>query len=131
MATSVAECTSMLRAAKSSKAMLSVGLIRRYYPNNIFIKQIIEKNTFGALKIINIEEGGVFSWPMASDSFLRKSDVGGGILLDIGIHVLDLLVWWLGHLDVLKYADDALDGGLECDCKIVIGKRIRTLQSYS
>ncbi len=46
---------------------------------------------------------------------------GGGVLLDIGVHVLDLLLWWLGDLSVVEYRDDAL-GGVESDCEMVLAK---------
>ena len=37
------------------------------------------------------------------------------MLLDIGVHVLDLLLWWLGEPVAFTYADDARDG-LEANC---------------
>jgi predicted dehydrogenase len=51
-------------------------------------------------------------WPAASPSFFVKSETPGGVLLDIGVHVLDLLLWWLGDPASFDYADDAM-GGLE------------------
>lgn len=40
------------------------------------------------------------------------------MLLDIGVHVLDLLLWWLGEPMSFIYRDDAL-GGLEANCRFV------------
>ena len=37
--------------------------------------------------------------------------------MDIGVHVLDLLTWWLGEPDALEYADDAM-GGIEANCLV-------------
>jgi predicted dehydrogenase len=34
----------------------------------------------------------------------------GGILLDLGVHVLDLLAWWFPHLRFVAYEDDAMGG---------------------
>ena len=39
------------------------------------------------------------------------------MLMDIGVHALDLLQWWLGKTAVLEYADDAM-GGIEANCLI-------------
>jgi predicted dehydrogenase len=38
------------------------------------------------------------------------------VLLHFGIHTLDLLLWWLGDLVPLSYADDAC-GGVEAECE--------------
>ena len=41
-----------------------------------------------------------------------RKEGGGGVTLDIGIHMLEILVSWLGMPEVLDYADDAM-GGVE------------------
>ena len=62
------------------------------------------------MQAIAIQEGGKFRWPAASGSFFDKAQTAGGVLLDIGVHVLDLLLWWLGKPVSFTYQDDALDG---------------------
>ena len=42
-------------------------------------------------------------------------------LIDFGVHMLDLLAWWLGPLEVEIYRDDA-EGGVETECEL----RLRT-----
>jgi predicted dehydrogenase len=66
------------------------------------------------LREIEIAEGGKFVWPAASASFFRRSETPGGVLLDSGVHALDLLRWWLGEPADFSYQDDAL-GGLEAN----------------
>ena len=36
--------------------------------------------------------------------------------MDSGVHVLDLLQWWLGEIEVAEFFDDAGPKGVECDC---------------
>jgi predicted dehydrogenase len=37
--------------------------------------------------------------------------------MDIGVHVLDLVIWWLGYPEEIAYEDDAM-GGIEVNCSI-------------
>jgi len=107
----------MIAAALKHQRILAVGLLRRFYANVQFIRQIIQNKTLGSVISFTIQEGGSFNWPARSDSFFRKSTAGGGVLLDIGVHVLDLVVHWFGEPQKLTYADDAM-GGLEANCRV-------------
>ena len=117
MANSAAEAATMIEAAQSSGSLLAVGLYKRFFPACEAIKGLLEKAPLGRLKRFTIEEGGKFGWQAASDSFFRKSMTPGGILLDIGVHVLDLLLWWLDEPSAVHYEDDAM-GGQEANCRV-------------
>ena len=122
MAASVAEAQTMIDTARDTKALLAVGLYKRFFPACETLKGILERQPLGRLQHFSIEEGGKFGWQAASDSFFRKAVTPGGVLLDIGVHVLDLLLWWLGDPAALTYEDDAL-GGQEANCKIGLTTR--------
>ena len=115
MAASTVDCAAMLEASRVSSKLLAIGLYKRFFPAHLAIKRFIERATFGPLHSFTIEEGGKFTWPARSDSFFRREQTPGGVLLDIGVHVLDLLIWWLGKPISTTYYDDALDG-LEANC---------------
>ncbi len=104
------DCAAMVEAAERQGRLLAAGHYKRFMPAHRAIKALIEQKTFGELLHIEIAEGGKFSWPAATDSFFRKEQTPGGVLLDIGVHVLDLLHWWLGRPTAFTYADDAIDG---------------------
>lgn len=112
MATTSADCERMISAAAISRHLLAVGLYKRFFPASVYIRDLIRGNVLGSLRSFNIQEGGPFHWPAASPSFFRRQETPGGVLLDIGVHVLDLLLWWLGEPGTFEYADDAM-GGLE------------------
>ena len=38
-------------------------------------------------------------------------------MADIGVHVLDTLLWWTGDVARIRYADDNM-GGVEADCEM-------------
>jgi predicted dehydrogenase len=117
MASSIDEAQAMIDTARATQSLLAVGLYKRFFPACENLKGILERQPLGRLKKFTIEEGGKFGWQAASDSFFRKSETPGGVLLDIGVHVLDLLLWWLGEPGTVDYEDDAL-GGQEANCRI-------------
>ena len=55
-------------------------------------------------------ESGGFHWPFRSTSAFLPELTPGGILLDIGVHVFDLLTWWFPSVRVTAYEDDAMGG---------------------
>ena len=104
------EATEMTTAAKRAQRLFAIGHYKRFMPSHRAIKSLIESKTLGRLNNVDIAEGGKFIWPAATDSFFRKEETPGGVFLDIGVHVLDLLLWWLGKPTSFEYADDARDG---------------------
>ena len=116
MALDVVSCDRMLEAAEAGRATLAVGLVRRWYEASSWIKASIEAGDLGAVLSVDAREGAVFGWQVVSDATFRR-DKGGGVLSDIGIHVLDLLAWWLGDPEPIAYRDDAM-GGVDANCEI-------------
>jgi predicted dehydrogenase len=113
MALSVAEGESMVAAASDSQRLLAIGLIRRFFPSAQTIHHILSQGILGDVKSISCSEGRVFKWPVQSASYFRQN----GVLRDIGVHILDLLLWWWGEPEEIVYADDAM-GGAELNCRI-------------
>jgi len=110
------DCDTMIEAAQRNNKVLLAGYVRRYYPNLRFVKRLIDGNVIGNIRKIDMREGGIFSWGIKSD-FTFKKDLGGGVLSDIGSHVLDIFSWWFGEAEVVDYFDDAM-GGVEANAEI-------------
>ncbi len=104
------DADAIVTAASRSGRLLAAGHYKRFMPAHRALKTFIERETFGPLLDATLVEGGKFSWPAATDSFFQREQTPGGVLLDIGVHTLDLLRWWLGDPVDFTYADDALDG---------------------
>lgn len=117
MATSVSECEEILKAAEGSKAVLAVGLMRRFLHSALFTKQAIESGLLGGIESFDFREGNIYNWPVSSDFLFRPESAGGGVLFDTGSHTLDLLIWWLGEVSLTNYYDDNY-GGVEADFEI-------------
>ena len=118
MATTLVDARAMVEAAAESRVVLAVGMVRRFFPAAEFIRDAIALGLLGELSSFDLAEGSAdFGWPVASPSYFQRQQAGGGVLMDIGVHVLDLLTWWLGEPDALEYADDAM-GGIEANCLV-------------
>ena len=113
MALSVAEGEAMITAASDARQHLAVGLIRRFLPATQMIHYLISRNIFGNVRSFTFREGQVFKWPIESASYFRDN----GVLRDVGVHILDLLIWWWGEPEEIIYADDAI-GGVDLNCRI-------------
>jgi predicted dehydrogenase len=117
MAITAADCEAMVKAAQEAGQLLCVGLMRRAFPATQTIRNILQGGMLGPLRLFRCFEGGPFRWPVRSASYFDKRTSGGGVLIDIGPHVLDLLGWWLGPPKEISYQDDAM-GGVEASCRI-------------
>ncbi len=117
MAIAVAEGEAMLHAATAAGRPLAIGLMRRFFPATQTIKHLLEREILGNIISFHGYEGAPFRWPIQSANFWKKSHSGGGVLLDIGVHALDLLSWWWGEPDEIIYEDDAM-GGIEANCRL-------------
>ncbi len=119
MAVSSREADAMVAAARVHGALLAVGLYKRFFPACEAIKGLIAQRPFGRLIRYVVEEGEKFAWQPASGSFFQKSSTPGGVLLDLGVHTLDLVLWWIGDPTSFVYEDDAM-GGQEANCRLVL-----------
>ena len=117
MAVTAAEAESMIAVARNEKRILAVGLFRRFFPVVRFIRSLVVSKQLGNIRTFAIQEGALFNWPTKSDAFFRKDYAGGGVLLDIGVHVLDLIFHWFGDPEKIDYADDAM-GNMEINCEV-------------
>ncbi|CAM3896705.1 Gfo/Idh/MocA family protein [Lederbergia lenta] len=92
LTTSVKKALEIEEAVKKSGKTLQVGFVRRYASNTQILKQFIEKDELGEIyfaKATCIRRlGNPGGW------FSDKERSGGGPLIDIGVHVIDVL-WYL------------------------------------
>lgn len=108
----------LLEAAAAGGAVLSVGHVRRAYPNRQALRQMLRCGVIGRPVAVDVEEGMSYSWPTVSGYTFQRSN-GGGVLLDTGAHTLDELLWLFGDVTDLEYRDDAL-GGVESNVELVL-----------
>ncbi len=89
MARTYQQCQDMLAAAKKSGRQLMIGQCLRFYPQYEFLKDLIEKGTYG--KVISAfmqRYSGPPIW--AWENWFMDYKRSGGCLLDMHIHDLDM-----------------------------------------
>ena len=117
LAATLAEAEAMVAAARGSRGVLAAGLFRRFFPATATIRGLLQAGVLGEIRGFTCFEGGRFAWPTRSPGFFERTGIRGGVLLDIGVHLLDLLVWWWGAPIAAEYEDDAM-GGVEANCRL-------------
>lgn len=88
---SVKECSSILRLAKRVKRSVFICYSNRFRRDYQYIKKILGTNILGGIQSIKlgwVRSNGI---PGFNSWFTRKRSSGGGALVDIGIHLIDLL----------------------------------------
>jgi predicted dehydrogenase len=115
IALAVEEAEAMIEAADANGVLLQVGYKYRFCNGARLVKRAIDEGWLGILQGFSLESGFVYDWPVASGFFFSKEQAGGGVLVDTGSHMLDLLLWWIGDAVDVEYRDDSL-GGVEADC---------------
>jgi UDP-N-acetylglucosamine 3-dehydrogenase len=95
MACSLAEADALIAAARQSGLKAMIGHVRRFDPRYVEIKDAIDRGEVGQPVYIRRAER---QWlPLPPDAWLWKPELGGGVILDIGVHTTDLLRWYYGR----------------------------------
>jgi predicted dehydrogenase len=96
LAMNVAEAREMCAAAKKSGRILQVALQQRFSAPAVFVKRFIDNGHMGDVYFARAQamrRRGVPHWGV----FIDKEKQGGGPLIDIGVHILDLTLFLMGY----------------------------------
>ncbi len=95
MAMTPAECEKMVAAAKKNKKQLAVGFQYRYHPNTQFLVRARDTGEFGNIMFMKcqaLRRRGIPNWGV----FGQKKLQGGGPMIDIGVHVIEMAHYFMG-----------------------------------
>ena len=96
MAKTYAEAKAMLDAAKRTGKKLTIGYQNRHTPQALYVKQACDEGVLGDIYYANaiaLRRRAVPTWGV----FLNEDEQGGGPLIDIGTHALDLTLWCMNN----------------------------------
>ncbi len=102
MAKTSAEAKDMISAAKRSGKKLSIGYQNRCRPDSQYLKAVCDRGDLGEIYYARakaLRRRAVPTWGV----FLDEEKQGGGPLIDIGTHALDLTLWTMNNYKP-KYA---------------------------
>ncbi|MDF2922251.1 MAG: oxidoreductase [Paenibacillaceae bacterium] len=91
---SVEEALRVREAARASDRVLQVGFVRRYDPNAQMLKRFADAGEFGDIYYAKASSIRRLGNPGGWFSDIARS--GGGPLIDIGVHVIDLSWYMMG-----------------------------------
>jgi len=93
-------------AAAAAPGKFMICFNRRYRPDVRWIKQAIDGGQLG--KIYQVKAGWVRETgiPARTGWFTNKQVAGGGPLIDLGVHMLDLALWLLDYPQPLTISGD-------------------------
>jgi predicted dehydrogenase len=86
----------MADEAKKQSRILNIGVCNRYNKSVELIKQYVEMGKLGELYHIYCSFRSFRSIPGLGGAFTSKEKSGGGVLIDWGIHFLDLILYITG-----------------------------------
>lgn len=98
MAMNYAEAKEMLAARDRSGKVLTIGYQNRFRPDSLYLKKLADEGMFGDVyyaEAIAIRRRAVPTWGV----FIDKEKQGGGPLIDIGTHALDLTLFMMNNYE--------------------------------
>jgi predicted dehydrogenase len=96
MAINYEEAMKMVEASQKTGKLLTIGYQNRYRTDSTYLKAECEKGTLGEIyfaKAKAVRRRAVPTWGV----FLNEEEQGGGPLIDIGTHALDLTMWMMNN----------------------------------
>jgi predicted dehydrogenase len=109
MAMNAREAADMLKAAKKAKRNLMINFSYRFSEMSYALRAQVEAGALGDVyfgRTVWHRRRGV---PGMGSSFTRKDISGGGPLIDLGVHRLDLALWLMGYPEPLAVSGATYD----------------------
>ena len=97
MAMNVDESKKMVAAAKKAKKTFMMAFCQRFAATGQAAKKVIDACDLGKVYHVRIEYIRRRGIPGLGGWFTRKEQSGGGPMLDVGVHFLDLALWLTGY----------------------------------
>ncbi|MBR5542807.1 MAG: Gfo/Idh/MocA family oxidoreductase [Oscillospiraceae bacterium] len=110
------DCREMIDACNKAGVMLWVGHPQRYFPTNMFAKELIDSGELGELVGFDETRNCEYFTENRPKWFLTKSMSGGGIMFNLGAHALDKIKYFCGDEKIAFATGSAhIREGFDCE----------------
>ena len=96
----------MAEAAHKYGKLLNIGVCNRYHRSVEILERMVRDGKFGKLYHVVCSFRAFRSIPGLGGDFTTKSQSGGGVLIDWGVHFLDLILYVLGGARLISVTCD-------------------------
>lgn len=97
MASTLQMAQEMVRVQQETNRVLMIALNNRFRPQTQWMRELIDNNELGTVYHVKtgwMRRAGIPGW---GGWFTTKETSGGGPLIDLGVHMLDLALWLMGN----------------------------------
>jgi predicted dehydrogenase len=112
IATTAADAAAIAAAASRVQRIVAVGQWCRCQKSSWILRKLLSLQFLGEIREVVGEFGDILAWPMSTGAYFDRNLTRGGVMFNMGIHVLDLVVWLFGEIGGIRYEDDSY-GGME------------------
>jgi predicted dehydrogenase len=137
MAMTAAECDAMIDICKQNGVQLGVAYYRRFYPLVERIEQLLAEGTIGVPMAISAVTATPLSMSPGEEGYWRviADDGGGGALMDIGSHRINLFAHLFGEVERVKCVCRTIAGNYDAEDTAILlfefaNGRVGTLQCH-
>lgn len=99
MAPTSAACCTIIAAARRAGVVLQVSFMHRYFEEVVRARELLAGGSTG--KVLSARMRNATPGPDWGDWFFKRDKVGGGVVLQLGVHGIDLLRHMLGDIERL------------------------------
>jgi predicted dehydrogenase len=85
----------LVKLAAERHRLIAVNQTRRFFPHAQELRTRISEGEFGALKRIVHNEGAKLDWPFLSGAGFSRDAQRTGVIMDMGVHILDFYQYLL------------------------------------
>lgn len=123
-ATTVDGVRELLDTAQRTRTRVMAAHVRRFEPSLVVAYRLVQDGVIGRPTSLRVEYSsprGV--WASRTAYRGQRSLAGGGVLIELGVHLVDLAIWFLGREIVDVEGTVECDGDLEVesDARLTLG----------